>query len=329
MAHLLDLSNDRANIAYVGQRPWHGLGEQLKPDQTMDEWRVAAGLDWDVNRTPVFYEVRDDQGKTKKHMADQDVLYRSDTMKSLGIVSERYNEVQPKQIIDFYQSLTEEHGFKMETAGSLDGGKRIWCLARTGQEFILGKHDRVESYVLLATSYDKTMATRAQFTSVRVVCQNTLNFSLQNTKGGYVSIPHSATFDASRIKFDLGIVEDSFEDFEDEVTEMSKIKLSDSDTLKYLMAVLNDDKKDIKTPEELSARRQNILKGVFGMYKGDGKGSSYESANGTVWGAVNAVTEYVDHRVGRNPNNRMAAAWFGRGVNTKKVAYQQALKMVG
>lgn len=323
MAHMIDFSNNRANICYVGDRPWHGLGERLKDDQTMDEWRIAAGLDWDVKRTPVFYEV----GK-KKIMADQDVLYRSDTNKSLGIVSERYNEVQPKQIIDFYRSLTEEHGFKMETAGSLDGGKRIWCLARTGQEFILGKEDRVESYVLLATSYDKTMATRAQFTSVRVVCQNTLNFSLQNTKGGYVSIPHSATFDATRIKFDLGIVEDSFEDFEAEVTEMSKIKLSDSDTLKYLMAVLNGDK-NVKTPEELSSRRQNILKGVFGMYKGEGKGSSYKSAHGTVWGAVNAVTEYVDHRVGRNVNNRMAAAWFGRGANTKKLAYTEALKMAG
>jgi len=170
MAAIIDSSNDRENMAYIGKVPWHGLGNAMQDGMDVDQWRVEAGLDWAVNRSSVKYA--GDDGVTYE-IPDQHVLYRDDTKANFGVVSDRYKIVQPAEVIEFYRDLTETYGFEMETAGSLDGGKRIWALARTGKSMRVKGQDQVDGYLLLATSYDRSIATRAAFTSVRVVCNNT------------------------------------------------------------------------------------------------------------------------------------------------------------
>ncbi|MFX9212966.1 DUF932 domain-containing protein, partial [Acinetobacter baumannii] len=58
------------------------------------------------------------------------VLFRSDTQAPLSVVSQRYQVVQPQEILEFYRDLTEVSGFELETAGVLKGGKKFWALAR-------------------------------------------------------------------------------------------------------------------------------------------------------------------------------------------------------
>ena len=87
--------------------------------------------------------------------------------------------VQPREVIDFFKSLVETQDMELETAGALANGKRVWALAKTGRDFTInGVNDTLLAYLLLATSYDKQFSTTGQFTSIRVVCQNTLSFSL-------------------------------------------------------------------------------------------------------------------------------------------------------
>ena len=56
------------------------------------------------------------------------------------------------------------------------------------------------------------------------------------------------------------------------------------------------------------------------LFNGQGKGSQLSSAKGTVWGLVNAVTEFVDHHRGRTTDTRIDRAWFGDGQNIKSAA---------
>jgi phage/plasmid-like protein (TIGR03299 family) len=95
-------------------------------------------------------------------------------------VSQRFQEVQPMEILHFYRDLTEQSGFELETAGVLKGGKKFWALARTGQSSALKGKDVSNGYILLATACDGTLATTAQFTSIRVVCNNTLAIALKD-----------------------------------------------------------------------------------------------------------------------------------------------------
>ena len=56
MAHeLTTRENGFTEMAFVGETPWHGLGQQLTHDSTIEEWQVASGMDWTIEQTPVCF----------------------------------------------------------------------------------------------------------------------------------------------------------------------------------------------------------------------------------------------------------------------------------
>ncbi len=120
MAHQLE------QMAYVGETPWHGLGNQLTQDQPIEVWAQQAGMDWRIESSDVSYMAKNDRGQSIiMPYEEQRVLYRSDTHAPLSVVSQRFQEVQPKEILEFYRDLTEQSGFELETAGVLKGGKKV------------------------------------------------------------------------------------------------------------------------------------------------------------------------------------------------------------
>ena len=211
MAHLIDQTAGVNAIAYVGDTPWHGLGQPMREGQTLEEWRTRAGLGWEARMTPALFSTGTDEGDGIVEAPETRVLFRSDTKAMLGVVSPRYRIVQPVDIVEFYRDLTERHGFRMETLGAIRQGKVVWALARTGDAMTIGGIDRVDGYLLLSTSFDGSMATTGRFTTVRVVCNNTLTAANAGAKAG-VSIPHSAFFNADAAKVKLG-VGDTFKQF--------------------------------------------------------------------------------------------------------------------
>lgn len=178
-------------MAYVGHEPWHGLGNKLSANQPIEVWQKQAGMDWHIKSSPVqFLDAVDDTQSRLITFPQSRVLYRSDTQAPLSVVSQRYQVVQPRDILEFYRDLTEVSGFQLETAGVLKGGKKVWALARTGHSATIQGNDVTNAYVLLATACDGTLSTTAQFTAVRVVCNNTLAVSIDDSKGA-VKVPHS------------------------------------------------------------------------------------------------------------------------------------------
>lgn len=177
MAHELASEKD---IAYVGEKPWHGLGSKLPPSQPIEIWQKSAGMDFVIKQSIVLFNA--DNGSNSllnlRNNMDASVLYRSDNLEPLSVVSKRYKVVQPREVLEFYRDLVSAGGFELETAGVLKGGKKLWALAKTGQETLLPGLDKVNAYLLLATSCDGSLATTAQFTSIRVVCNNTLNMAV-------------------------------------------------------------------------------------------------------------------------------------------------------
>ena len=197
MAHELATTND---IAYVGDTPWHGLGNQLKPKQSIEVWQNQSGMNFDILESPVRFISGDYGALGEIHsFLENKVLYRSDTKAPLLVVSSKYRTVQPKEILEFYRDLTEISGFQLETAGVLKAGKKFWALAKTGQSAVLKGNDQISGYVLLASACDGSLATTAIFTSIRVVCQNTLAIALKSGTGS-VKVPHNTSFDAQAVK---------------------------------------------------------------------------------------------------------------------------------
>jgi phage/plasmid-like protein (TIGR03299 family) len=316
MSHLVE------TMAYAGSTPWHGLGNKLSKNQPLEVWADQAGMNWQIEESPIQYITGNNpmMGELKEY-PDSKVLYRSDTLDPLSVVGNRYKAVQPREILEFYRDLTDHAGFELETAGVLKGGRKLWALAKTGQSSTLKGNDQTNGYVLLATACDGSMATTAQFTSIRVVCNNTLSIALQGNSPACVKVRHSTSFDANKVKRELGISVNAWSSFMDEMKELSNRKINTSEAHQFISTVFS-------LPSSPNAN-QRAMKRVEELYNGHGHGSLLESSKGTAYGLLNAVTEYVDHeRKARSNDFRLDSAWFGQGAKLKQQALTQALELV-
>ncbi len=319
MAHEIDTSNNRQNMAFVGQTPWHGLGSKLPADADMETWRTAAGLAWDVAETEALFS---DLGQTRA-FPDTKVLLRSDTRAPLSIVSKWYNTVQPGEVLGFFDELVRAGGFELETAGALRGGKRIWALARVGEEAKIVDGDMIKPYLLLATSYDASMATTAQFTSVRVVCNNTLSAAIGNGEQK-VKIPHLSKFDAKAVRDQLTIAVSGWDEFLLQTRRMAATPLDAQAADAYLLDVFKVKCETLEPVEK--ARKSKAYKRVLALFDGAAVGS--EMVGQSLWGMVNSVTEYVDHERGNVRESALDAAWFGEGAALKDRAFTVARALI-
>ena len=254
---------------------------------------------------------------------EQKVLYRSDTKRPLAVVSKRFQVVQPEEVLEFYRDLTEDAGFELETAGVLREGRKFWALARTGQSTTLKGKDQVNAYLLLATACDGSLATTAQFTSVRVVCNNTLQIALGENRGA-VKVPHRSAFDADAVKQQLGITVAPWARF---VTQMKDLVACpvDPDSVEGLL------RRVLVYPGQAGKAavvNEQAVRSVRALYDGGGRGAQLASSRGTAWGLLNSVTEYVDHhRRARSDDHRREAAWFGQGATFKQRAWDELVQL--
>ncbi|NAR65001.1 DUF932 domain-containing protein [Acinetobacter haemolyticus] len=345
MAHQLE------QMAYVGETPWHGLGNQLTQNQPIDVWAQQAGMDWRIESSNVSYMAQNERGQSIiLPYEEQRVLYRSDTHAPLSVVSQRFQEVQPREILEFYRDLTEQSGFELETAGVLKGGKKFWALARTGQTSSLKGKDVSNGYILLATACDGTLATTAQFTSIRVVCNNTLAIALkgQSSSTGVVKVPHSTKFDADKVKQQLGISVRGWDEHMYEMKQLSQRKVTQYEAAAYFDAVFNNTTMSITDQEdniiqfyrdvatqaqakgkEKSEPNAKSMSKAMEMFNGQGRGANLSSAKDTAYGLLCSITEFIDHeRRAMSTDHRLDSAWFGTGASIKQRGLEQALSMI-
>lgn len=318
MAHLLD------SMAYVGQLPWHGLGAELDDNQSVDQWRVAAGMDWTIKSTPVRFPTTAGLAQ----FPGRNVLLRSDNQAPLSVVSDKYQVVQPADVLEFFRDVTEAGNMKLETAGVLDEGRKLWALARTEFDINIGQ-DTLHNYCLLATACDGSMSTRAYWTSVRVVCNNTLQFSLRDRANG-VSVPHSTTFKPGEVQSALGIdvVAESVQEYGDQVTALANRSMTEADTTELFEALVTKTAFNAEGREDLTSHQQKTVDELLTFSLGS-PGADFDTAAGTAWGAVNAVTHHVDfHQRAADNNNRFKSAQFGDGARTKQRAMALGLELV-
>ena len=310
-------------MAYAGEKPWHGLGNKLTTLQPIDVWKRQAGMDWTIEESEVRFITGSQTVGAIHSFPEQKVLYRSDTKRPLAVVSKRFQVVQPEEVLEFYRDLTEYSGFELETAGVLREGRKFWALARTGQSATLKGKDQVNGYLLLATACDGSLATTAQFTSVRVVCNNTLQIALGDNRGA-VKVPHRSEFNADAVKQQLGITVAPWSRFVAKMKDLVACPVDPDSVEGLLRRVLVYPGQQGGSP----VVNEQAVRTVRALYDGGGRGALLASSRGTAWGLLNSVTEYVDHhRRARSDDHRREAAWFGQGAQFKQRAWDELVQL--
>ena len=158
---------------YVREKPWHGLGVEVQEAPTSADALIYAGLDWEVIQKDVYTE-------NGSLISGYKVNLRSTDNEALGIVSDRYKVVQNEDAFQFTDDLLGA-GVTYETAGALQGGRKVWMLARMPHRYIIAG-DEIAPYLVVMNSHDGSSGIKVAMTPIRVVCQNTLNLALNSAK---------------------------------------------------------------------------------------------------------------------------------------------------
>ena len=167
------------SMFYVREAPWHGLGIRVKEAPDSMTALIEAGLDWNVLSQKMYTE----DGLL---ISNYNANVRETDKSVLGVVSNRYRIIQNSEAFAFTDSLLGE-GVSYETAGSLQGGKKVWILARLPEGYnICG--DNIAPYVVFMNSHDGSGAVKVAVTPVRVVCQNTLNLALKTARRSWSAV---------------------------------------------------------------------------------------------------------------------------------------------
>ena len=323
--------NGEAQMAYLESDglPWHGLGRPLKDDLPLEDWVVNAGLDWEAIPSPMF--TTNAEGELVQ-VNDRQILIHSKTDLALGFPTQKYKIVQPRDVANAFQDIAAGMDYKIVTMGNLNSGKRIWALAYCGEEFSLGGKDIIRRNILISTSYDGTMATIVEPTTVRVVCANTLALAAgADGENAKIRISHNSDFDPKSIRADLLATEaDSdiaWNRFKERALALSKRKVSHKEAVDFFVKMFGNADENGEVDVE-NRNTQRTLAQVMELYS-NGRGQETLSAQDTAWGLVNTVTRWTDHeRNSRSSGNRLNSALFGDGVDRKNKAMSEALTLV-
>lgn len=321
MAHQIDeTSIGRASYAST-EREWHGLGETMIRGASVEEWAAAAGMNYRVKRASVRYAVshaEDDQQPDAFRKVDgQVVLFRDDTKAPLGIVSDGYKVVQPRDVLEFFRQWAQEGGMQIESAGVLFGGQRYFATAKLDDGVMIGAGDKVVPYALLSTSADGSLATECRWTTVRTVCNNTLKMARKDSKATHRTT-HRSVFNPTEARAACEAAHAEFGAFCETARALTKIRVTGTQAQELTARVLTTGARDLE-----AAKKSAAFQKIMASFSGAGAGSTLGGSMNTGWGWLNAVTDYVDHEArAYSEEHRVVAAQWGQGDQLKNKAFE-------
>ena len=316
MAHEIEFVDGKAQMAYVGQVPWHGLGTRVPADLTPNQMLDAAGLNWTVRKVEATaYDFETD----RLYTLDRAALIRNNDGKLLDVVSNDWNPVQNEEAFEFFNEFVAAGDMEMHTAGSLKDGQIVWGLAKVKQSFELFKGDKIDSYLLFSNFHKYGFSTDVRFTPIRVVCNNTLTLSLSSNVERMVKMSHRKVFNPEDVKGMLGIATEKLATYKEMAQFLGSKKAKNENIVEYFTRIFpvsgSGDKK-----KEMSKNAKTAM-GILHTQPGA------EYAEGTWWQPFNAVTYLTDHLAGRSADTRLTSAWYGQNKNLKNKALELAVEM--
>lgn len=275
------MSANVESMFYVRETPWHGLGTKVLDAPASKDALALAGLDWRVLQEPIYTSAEEVIDGYKANVRDSD-------RRVLGVVTDRYKVIQNDEAFAFTDGLLGE-GVKYETAGSLQGGRRVWLLAHMPHEYIISG-ERISPYLLFSNTHDGSGAIKVALTPIRVVCQNTLNLALSGAKRSW-SMIHTGDIreKMQEAKDTLFLAEHYMDELGKEFETLRMKKLTDKQVLEYIEVLLPIE--DDFTPQQeknMKRLREDMKIRYFDAPDLQGVGKN-------AYRFVNAVSDFATH----------------------------------
>lgn len=275
------MSANVETMFYVREKPWHGLGTEVQEAPNSEDALIWAGLDWQVEQKPVFAGDGTLIPGYKVNIRDRDGA-------PLGIVTDRYKVVQNEDAFQFTDDLLGE-GVTYETAGALQGGRKVWLLARMPHRYIIAG-DEIAPYLVVMNSHDGSSGIKVAMTPIRVVCQNTLNLALDSAKRIWTT-KHTENV-MSRVyeaRETLELAEAYMGELGRGIDALSKIKLTDKQVMEFMAEFFPV---ELDMPE---AQRKNNLRLLEDMKLRYWEAPDLSNVDKNGYRFINAVSDFATH----------------------------------
>jgi phage/plasmid-like protein (TIGR03299 family) len=285
---------------YVGERglPWHvTLSRQLgEADLMADAGRLLttaealplAGQDYTVSARPMVI------AGTDVLVPNRLATVRDDTGAPLGIVSPRYQIVQNEEAFAFADNLVDSGEAKWETAGVLRNGAHTFISMELDhlEIEVPGDSGSLKTYLLVVNSHDGSHPLEGHITQVRTVCRNTAKLAKKNALTSF-RLRHTSGLEGklATAREALGI---SFKNAE-AVREITGVLAGTSLLDKQVREIFENAIFQMDPELGDAAKEKHKATLAFQNYLSS---PTLEGIRGTAWGALNAVTEFLDHETG-------------------------------
>ena len=269
------------NMFYVRETPWHGLGTRVMEAPDSKNALIMAGLDWKVIQEPIYTDQGEVISGYKANVRDSD-------RRVLGVVTNKYKVIQNDEAFAFTDSLLGE-GVRDETAGSLQGGRRVWMLARLPHEYIISG-ERISPFLVFSNTHDGSGAIKVALTPVRVVCCNTLNLALNTAKRSW-SMIHTGDIreKMQEAKEALFMAEKYMDHLGKEFENLRRIKMPDKQVMEYIKLLLPVDNQ--ATPQQV----KNMMRLREDMKTRYFDAPDLKDIGDNAYRFINAVSDFATH----------------------------------
>lgn len=313
MAH--EIENN--NAFFVKTKPWHDVGHVIENAPTIEEGIKLAGLDWNVRLENLYLN-------DGREVANKATIRESDNS-ILGVVGNNYSVLQNIEAFSWFNPLLESGLCKLESAGSLFEGKRLWILAKlTTKQISITDNDIIDKYILLSNSHDSTMSVRVGFTPIRVVCNNTLTMAKNSKESSLLRIKHTKNLNINleMLRSTINLIDADFEATADQYRLLAKTDINKADLEKYIKIVYNI--KDLGLKKDGTIKESKLVNNITELFE---TGRGVDITKPSLWRAYNAITEYNQYSRSDTTEGNINSVWFSTGKEINEKALETALKM--
>ena len=316
--------------------------EEQTNTQTLNQYN----LDWTVDRRPLFIghmgntwthegtelEAINDTSSTllESHVVNT----RSDTNEILGVVGKNYQILQNEELLEIAQAVEDKTGAKIVDATSMRKGKDVF-FQLSGSDFTLPGNDEVKAYRLYYNNHAGEKPNYWLDTTIRVVCENTLNAAIYEGKKEGIKIRHTMSM-KDRIEETILALKESEElakQFRHTCEYLaSATRVNAPDYFEKVYSSAYGQAPDLIEEPAKHTRMINMTTQWMDNLSNDHHPTS-------MWTALNAVTEWADHKrtvrgeakddYEDSGSLRRYSNLFGTSADFKRKALDVAFEMVG
>jgi phage/plasmid-like protein (TIGR03299 family) len=286
---------------WVGQTPavWGDVVHGVSPEEAHDAASMiaAAGLDWTVEQHPLEAVVEREYQSARLPVPRHVANVRSDTRVVLGVVGESYEPLQNRAAFAFCDGISDSGQAHWIGAGATRGGARVHALMRLDREIRIGGAEGEDVLPLLCfrNGHDGGLAVTVSVAPFRLACLNGMLLPLEGAERTWKA-RHTANLDArlADARRTLGIAWRYYDELEEVGGQLIRERISPAEFERFLaqLVPLPEPRGDATNGGRAVRNAERVREAIATAYR-----ATPDLANiaGTRWGALQAVTTYVDH----------------------------------